>query len=158
MQDTPLGGTGFGIGTSSGSDFGASPSSAPPSQEHICPTCGAKHGGHLNAGLEQFLGRLGISEEMDDFVVHRLVILFEREHIVRVFRNDRRGNRRLAAHRIQCHHAAVQRQQSEQGGSNEVAERRLGPASILLSFRQRVKRRSIQARTPSRSRTPPRCA
>ena len=64
MQDTPLGGTGFGIGTSSGSDFGASPSSAPPSQEHICPTCGAKHGGHLNAGLEQFLGRLGISEEM----------------------------------------------------------------------------------------------
>ena len=64
MQDTPMGGTGFGMGTSSGTDFGATPSSAPASQEHICPTCGAKHGGHLNAGLEQFLGRLGISEEM----------------------------------------------------------------------------------------------
>jgi hypothetical protein len=64
MQDTPIGGSGFGIGTSSGTDFGATPSSAPSSQEHICPTCGAKHGGHLNAGLEQFLGRLGISEEM----------------------------------------------------------------------------------------------
>jgi hypothetical protein len=54
MSDTPLSGTGF--GTTTGSDFGGG--------EHVCPTCGAKHSAGLNRGLEQFLGRLGISEEM----------------------------------------------------------------------------------------------
>src|SRR5205814_9972749 len=32
--------------------------------ERACPTCGATRGGTMNKGLEQFLGRLGISEEM----------------------------------------------------------------------------------------------
>jgi hypothetical protein len=64
MNDTPMGGTGFG-GTT-GSDFGGStsPSSSTGMGEHICPTCGTKHNTGLNRGLEQFLGRLGISDEM----------------------------------------------------------------------------------------------
>ena len=63
MQDTPYGGSGY--GTSTGSDFGGATrsSESPSTIEHTCPSCGAKHGGQ-NAGLEQFLGRLGISEEM----------------------------------------------------------------------------------------------
>ena len=44
MSDIPMGGTGF-------------------EQPHSCPTCGVTHGGP-NRGLDQFLGRLGISEEM----------------------------------------------------------------------------------------------
>src|ERR1051325_9189584 len=65
MTDTPMGG----FGTTSGSDFGGStqPSgsttTATSMAEHSCPTCGAMHGSQ-NRGLEQFLGRLGISEEM----------------------------------------------------------------------------------------------
>ena len=46
MSDIPMGGTGI---------------------EHSCPTCGVTHGGAnagVNKGLEQFLGRLGISDEM----------------------------------------------------------------------------------------------
>lgn len=62
MSDTALGGAGF--GSTTGSDFGAG--NAPPTgiAEHACPTCGARHGGSASRGLEQFLGRLGISEEM----------------------------------------------------------------------------------------------
>lgn len=68
MTDTPMSGTGFGATT--GSDFGGStsPSSSTSSStsmgEHICPTCGGKHNASMNRGLEQFLGRLGISDEM----------------------------------------------------------------------------------------------
>lgn len=50
-QDTPMGG----IGTASASDTAAS--------SETCPTCGHSRG-EQNRGLEQFLGRLGISEEM----------------------------------------------------------------------------------------------
>jgi hypothetical protein len=57
MQDTTFGSSGY--GTSSGSEFNTSPANT----EHICSSCGAKHGGQ-NTGLEQFLGRIGISEEM----------------------------------------------------------------------------------------------
>jgi len=64
MSDTPMGGTGY--GSTSGSDFrgATSPASSAGLGEHICPTCGAKHNAGLNRGLEQFLGRLGISDEM----------------------------------------------------------------------------------------------
>ncbi len=34
-----------------------------PMGPHNCSTCGMEHG-RVNRGLEQFLGRLGISEEM----------------------------------------------------------------------------------------------
>ena len=68
MSDTALGGTGFGATT--GSDFGGanapSGSTAAAMGEHTCSTCGARHGGGMNRGVEQFLGRLGISEEMID--------------------------------------------------------------------------------------------
>jgi len=57
MSDTPMGG----YGASTGNDFGTS--KAAWTGEHICSSCGARHGG-VNHGLEQFLGRLGISEEM----------------------------------------------------------------------------------------------
>jgi hypothetical protein len=60
MSDTPMGGTGFGATT--GSDF--SGATSPATGEHICSTCGAKHNPGVNRGLDQFLGRLGISEEM----------------------------------------------------------------------------------------------
>ncbi len=50
-RDTPMGG----LGTASSSDVGTS--------SDICPTCG-QSSSDQNRGLEQFLGRLGISDEM----------------------------------------------------------------------------------------------
>jgi hypothetical protein len=61
-QDTPMN-TGF--GTTSASDtaasgFGAGSGANTGTSSSVCPTCG-----HVkNAGLEQFLGRLGISDDM----------------------------------------------------------------------------------------------
>ena len=65
MTDTPMTDTGFGtrFGTARGSDFGGANAPSASTAPHICPTCGATHGG-VNRGLDQFLGRLGISEEM----------------------------------------------------------------------------------------------
>jgi hypothetical protein len=74
-QDTPMSNTGF--GATSGSDFGTgagggstsggnlggsslNPGSNPSTDTDICPTCGQSK----NRGLEQFLGRIGITEEM----------------------------------------------------------------------------------------------
>jgi hypothetical protein len=76
-QDTPMGGTGF--GTSTGSDaakrtggvntpntgvtgFNTSTGTNTNTGVEICPTCGASK--NQSHGLDQFLGRLGISEEM----------------------------------------------------------------------------------------------
>ncbi|HEY2092564.1 MAG TPA: hypothetical protein VGJ81_11785 [Thermoanaerobaculia bacterium] len=59
-QDTPLT---SGIGTTSASDtsrFGAGTTTG----TDLCPTCGQSRA--QNRGLEQFLGRLGVSEEMID--------------------------------------------------------------------------------------------
>jgi hypothetical protein len=58
VEDTPLT---SGIGTTSAADtsrFGAGTSTG----ADICPTCGQSR--LQNRGLEQFLGRLGVSEEM----------------------------------------------------------------------------------------------
>lgn len=70
-QDTPMSNTGF--GATSGSDYGSgaggssmnsgsslNPGSNPSAEADICPTCGQSK----NRGLEQFLGRIGITEEM----------------------------------------------------------------------------------------------
>jgi len=57
-QDAAIGGSGYGMGSAS------EVNSQTNVGEHACPTCGATHGGTMNKGLEQFLGRLGISEEM----------------------------------------------------------------------------------------------
>src|SRR5262249_53097511 len=57
-QDAAIGGAGYGMSSGSGLN------SKTNLGEHICPTGGATHSGPLNKGLEQFLGRLGISEEM----------------------------------------------------------------------------------------------
>jgi hypothetical protein len=58
------GGTGTGMGSgggmSTGSGTGAASFDATSAQSAACPTCGATKSG----GLEQFLGRLGINEEM----------------------------------------------------------------------------------------------
>lgn len=60
MTDTPFGVTSAsetgGTGVSGGSATSASAGA------DICPTCGQRRGG--SAGVEQFLSRLGISEEM----------------------------------------------------------------------------------------------
>ena len=50
------------FGTSSGSDAGTSSMSSPTSRAGVCAHCGASQ----NSGLEQFLGKLGISEDMID--------------------------------------------------------------------------------------------
>lgn len=56
-MDTPMGNSGFGGTTAS--DLGGSTSS------DTCASCGQPlRGGSINAGLEQFLGRLGISDDM----------------------------------------------------------------------------------------------
>jgi hypothetical protein len=54
-QDTPRT---AGFGTTTGSD--RDPGINTTSRAEVCPTCGQVK----NAGLEQFLGRLGITEEM----------------------------------------------------------------------------------------------
>jgi len=69
MTDTPMGG----FGTSKGTDFGGASSPSTGSMagasgstgvtDDLCPTCGGSRSGQ-NKGLDQFLGRLGISEEM----------------------------------------------------------------------------------------------
>src|SRR5258708_29603045 len=58
MQDTPMNG----FGTSTSTDRGPGPTSSPRSTPSVCPTCG--HVETVNSGLEQFLGRLGISDDM----------------------------------------------------------------------------------------------
>lgn len=62
-MDTPMGSTGFGAST--GSDAGSTGSTgsglSASQGEGLCPTCGQSTN---NKGLEQFLGRLGINEDM----------------------------------------------------------------------------------------------
>src|SRR6059058_3071159 len=63
-MDTPLGNSGFGSNT--GFDTGRTPTSTggtgtmASTSSGVCPTCGQSR----NSGLEQFLGKLGISDDM----------------------------------------------------------------------------------------------
>jgi len=63
-MDTPLGNSGFGSNT--GFDRGTTPTSTggtgtmASTSSGVCPTCGQSR----NSGLEQFLGRIGISDDM----------------------------------------------------------------------------------------------
>ena len=57
-MDTPMGNTGFGS-AKTGFDTGATPTTS-----GYCPTCGQPRNASTNSGLEQFLGKLGISEDM----------------------------------------------------------------------------------------------
>lgn len=65
-MDTPMGNSGF--GSTSGFDKGATPTSTggtgtmASTSSGVCPTCGQSK--NASSGLEQFLGKLGISEEM----------------------------------------------------------------------------------------------
>jgi hypothetical protein len=60
-MDTPMGNTGY--GSSSGTDLGRMSGST--TGAHACPHCGKSlPAGFGGKGLEQFLSRLGISEEM----------------------------------------------------------------------------------------------
>jgi hypothetical protein len=61
-MDTPMGNTGFGSGTTPTSSGGTGSMSSASSG--YCPTCGQSRNPAANSGLEQFLGRLGISDEM----------------------------------------------------------------------------------------------
>jgi hypothetical protein len=66
-MDTPMGNRGFGSGT--GSDLGTPTStggtgSLASTSSGVCPTCGQSSSAAGGNGIEQFLGRLGISEEM----------------------------------------------------------------------------------------------
>jgi hypothetical protein len=54
-------GSGSGFGVTSGSEMNSQTNSSANLDNAACPTCGATR---TNKGLEQFLGRLGISEEM----------------------------------------------------------------------------------------------
>lgn len=56
-------GTGSGVGIGSASDIGSNPGSfGTTASSELCAHCGQPL--HQNAGLDQFLGRIGISEEM----------------------------------------------------------------------------------------------
>jgi hypothetical protein len=57
-QDTPM----SGFGTATSSDRGPAPTGSLRGTPGVCPTCGHSEG--VNSGLEQFLGRLGISDDM----------------------------------------------------------------------------------------------
>ncbi len=59
------------------------------------------------------VGGMGIGEEMDDLMIEGLLILLQGEHILCLARNDRLGNRRLAAHRINRHDTSFEHQQFE---------------------------------------------
>jgi hypothetical protein len=67
-MDTPMGNTGF--GSNSGFDKGTTPTSTggtgtmASASSGYCPTCGQSKNTSANSGLEQFLGKLGISDEM----------------------------------------------------------------------------------------------
>ncbi|MEA2165314.1 MAG: hypothetical protein QOK37_3441 [Thermoanaerobaculia bacterium] len=60
-MDTPMGNTGFGGATTPTSSGGTG--SMASASSGYCPTCGQSRNASNN-GLEQFLGRLGISDEM----------------------------------------------------------------------------------------------
>jgi hypothetical protein len=60
VQDTPM--NAGGLGTATGFDRGMDTASVPRSIPGVCPTCGQSES--INSGLEQFLGRLGISDDM----------------------------------------------------------------------------------------------
>jgi hypothetical protein len=64
-MDTPLGNTGFGAGNtgSTPTSTGGTGSMASASSGY-CPTCGQSRNATSGSGLEQFLGRLGINEDM----------------------------------------------------------------------------------------------
>ena len=68
-MDTPMGNTGFGS-ANTGFDNGPTPTSTggtgtmASTSSGICPTCGQSKNASANNSLEQFLGKLGISEEM----------------------------------------------------------------------------------------------
>lgn len=56
-MDTPMGNAGF--GTSTGSELGTT---SPSTSSGVCAHCGQSL--NRNSGLEQFLGKLGISDDM----------------------------------------------------------------------------------------------
>src|SRR5260370_40176473 len=60
VQDTPMNAGSF--GTATGFDRGTTTASVPRSAPGVCPTCGQSE--NVNSGLEQFLGRLGINDDM----------------------------------------------------------------------------------------------
>jgi hypothetical protein len=67
-MDTPMGNSGFGSNT--GFDTGATPTSTggtgsmASTSSGVCPTCGQSKNAAGSNGLEQFLGKLGISDDM----------------------------------------------------------------------------------------------
>jgi hypothetical protein len=61
-MDTPMGNTGFGSATNPTSSGGNG--SMASASSGYCPTCGQSRASSANNGLEQFLGRLGINDEM----------------------------------------------------------------------------------------------
>jgi hypothetical protein len=68
-MDTPMGNTGFGS-ANTGFDNGPTPTSTggtgtmSSTSSGYCPTCGQSRNAAANSGLEQFLGKLGISDDM----------------------------------------------------------------------------------------------
>jgi hypothetical protein len=68
-MDTPMGNTGFGS-ANTGFDNGPAPASAgstgttSSTSSGYCPTCGQSRNASANSGLEQFLGKIGISDDM----------------------------------------------------------------------------------------------
>jgi hypothetical protein len=61
-MDTPMGNTGFGDAPTPTSTGGTGTMASASSG--YCPTCGQSRSATGNGALEQFLGRLGITEEM----------------------------------------------------------------------------------------------
>lgn len=61
-MDTSMGNTGFGSGSTPTSSGGTG--SMASASSGYCPTCGQSRAASTNTGLEQFLGRLGISDDM----------------------------------------------------------------------------------------------
>jgi hypothetical protein len=61
-MDTPMGNTGFGNAPTPTSTGGTG--SMASTSSGYCPTCGQSRSATGNGALEQFLGRLGITEEM----------------------------------------------------------------------------------------------
>ncbi len=61
-MDTPMGNTGFGNAPTPTSSGGTG--SMASTSSGYCPTCGQSRSASANGALEQFLGRLGITEEM----------------------------------------------------------------------------------------------
>jgi hypothetical protein len=73
------------------------------------------------------IARIGVDERLLDLGGERLLVAFERKHVVAALRDDLLGDLGLTAHRVDGDDAALEREQLQQGGDGgDLVGLRLG--------------------------------